>query len=271
LRLFGVYVAPVVLKGVLDHELYVNLLDLFVAMRILLSPSLLENYGDFAAKLLTYFVQSFGELYGKDQLVYSIHSLIHLHDDAKKFGMLDSCSAFKYENYLGCLKKLVRRPQAPCAQVVRRILERNGQIGRQSQSKLGFSKPHMEGPITIGLKHCSQYKQYSGTHCFISTSKSDNCFEISGKVGLVRNIVKERISDDVSASESISFGAYVLFEEFIMTEPFFTEPLNSKDIGISFVEKMAGIHKVIPLCEVKAKCMMLPFKNGYVVMPQLHF
>ena len=123
LRLFLIYTGPVVLKGFLEPKLYSNFLDLSVAVRILLCPILLKNYVGFARQLLIYFVQLFGELYGEDQLVYNVHFLIHLADDAVNFGVLDKCSSFRYENYLGQLKKHVRRPQQPCSQVVRRIFE----------------------------------------------------------------------------------------------------------------------------------------------------
>ncbi|XP_065650340.1 uncharacterized protein LOC136078495 [Hydra vulgaris] len=119
LRLFLVYIGPVVLKRFLSPQCYNNFLDLSVAVRILLCSSLLENFADYAGQLLRYFIQTFGELYGKDQLVYNIHSLLHIADDAKKYGPLDNCSSFKYESYLGQLKKLVRMSQSPCAQIAK--------------------------------------------------------------------------------------------------------------------------------------------------------
>ncbi len=154
LRLFLVYTGPVVLKGLLSPDAYSNFLDLSIAVRILLSPGHLEFYLDFADQLLKYFVQTFCNLYGKDQLVYNIHSLIHLADDARKFGVLDNISSFKYESYLGQLKKLVRSPHLPCAQLVRRVLEtsvchldKSGKCNIDDKDR--FCKPHLEGPVTV--------------------------------------------------------------------------------------------------------------------------
>ena len=162
LRLFLVYIGPVVLKGFLSPQCYNNFLDLSVAVRILLCSSLLENFADYAGQLLRYFIQTFGELYGKDQLVYNIHSLLHIVDDAKKYGPLDNCSSFKYESYLGQLKKLVRKPQSPCAQIAKRIFENHDVIkpAHRKHSSGKFSKMHIEGPVTVSLRHCLQYKQY---------------------------------------------------------------------------------------------------------------
>ena len=69
LRLFLIYTGPVVLKGKLLPNYYQNFMDLSVAVRILLCTSLLKHYAGYASQLLRYFVQTFEELYGRDQLV----------------------------------------------------------------------------------------------------------------------------------------------------------------------------------------------------------
>jgi len=51
--------------------------------------------------------------------LYNTHGLIHLVQDARKYGALDSVSCFPIENYLGLLKRMVRRPQNPVEQIVR--------------------------------------------------------------------------------------------------------------------------------------------------------
>ena len=49
-------------------------------------------------------------------LVYNVHGLLHLADDARRFG----ASVFPFENFLGQLK---RKAQNPIAQIVRRVVE----------------------------------------------------------------------------------------------------------------------------------------------------
>ncbi len=65
-------------------------------------------------------------LYEKELVVYNVHGLVHLPDDVKKFGPLDTFSAFPFENFVGQLKRLVREPQGTLQQVVRilRLLEK---------------------------------------------------------------------------------------------------------------------------------------------------
>ena len=99
-------------------------------------------------------MQTFYNLYGMDQLVYNIH----LADEARKFGVLDNISSFKYESYLGQLKKLVRSPHLPCVQLVRQVLETSvchlDKSGKcHIDDKDQFCKPHLKG-ILVSLNHC---------------------------------------------------------------------------------------------------------------------
>ncbi|XP_031348731.1 uncharacterized protein LOC116174854 isoform X1 [Photinus pyralis] len=96
-RSFLLYVGPVVLKKYLSADMYLNFLTLHTAIRILCNPNISEdnNYIVYAENLLIHFVQSFGIIYGNDKISHNVHNLIHIADDAKKFGSLDNFSAFR--------------------------------------------------------------------------------------------------------------------------------------------------------------------------------
>ena len=266
LQQFLLYTGPVVLKGVLGHELYCNFMDLSISIRLLLSKTLLDHYLDYSKQLLTYFVSSFGNLYGSSQLVYNVHSLIHLPDDAQRYGILDNVSAFKYENYLGKLKKLVRRPQNPVAQIVRRIMEGHCQTDKEHVNmRSGLLKmPHNDGPMPIVHRHCLQFKQYHGPIYFIATSQGNNCVQVEDKIGLVTNILQDPMSNEEN-------NVMILFEAYENCESFFMEPLDSKSLSIFFVTKQSGIKVIFPITSISAKCLSLPYKSGFVVFPQMHF
>lgn len=53
---------------------------------------------DYAEKLLKFFITNFANIYGSKLLVYNTHSLIHLSQDARKYGALDFVSCFPFEN-----------------------------------------------------------------------------------------------------------------------------------------------------------------------------
>ena len=204
-------------------------------------------------------------IYGQDHIVYNVHSLIHITDDAKKFGPLDCISAFHFESYLGRLKKLVRRPQQPCTHIVRRLLEGHCQpTSFKIDENEMFKGPHMEGPLPVTHVQCSQFKQYYGSsHSnFMSINTGDNCFEIEGKIGIIKNILK--------AGKDDNNHGYVVFEEFLYKNSFFSQPLNSELLCVCHVEKLSCVHTVFPLNIKIKKYVLLPFKTGYVALPQMH-
>ena len=84
-RLFMLYAGPFVLRGIISDASYNHFLQLHFAMSILLSPSLDGQQVDFARSLLRDFFQTFGVLYGIEQLIFNVHSLIHLPDDCDYF------------------------------------------------------------------------------------------------------------------------------------------------------------------------------------------
>ena len=70
------------------------------------------------------FVNYFPKLYGKDKVVYNVHDLVHLSQDVELHGNLDNNSCFPFENFLGQIKKLLRKPNSPLQQVVRCVSEK---------------------------------------------------------------------------------------------------------------------------------------------------
>lgn len=114
---------PVVLKPLLPASHYKHFLVFHVAVRILASPQHYHEYNVSAKDLLRYFVQEFSELYGKKQLVYNVHSLIHLADQCQDHGPLDQFSVFPFKSYLGRMKMLLRSSNKPLSQLSRRISE----------------------------------------------------------------------------------------------------------------------------------------------------
>src|SRR5207249_6022175 len=96
----------------------------------LLQPTLC----DYAGELLLLFVRHATKLYGQEFLVYNVHNLVHLHEDSRLLGNLDSYSAFKFENCLNIIKRFLRSPHKPLQQLVRRVGERGQFNKRTSES-----------------------------------------------------------------------------------------------------------------------------------------
>ncbi|KAL4710750.1 hypothetical protein ACJJTC_004395 [Scirpophaga incertulas] len=127
-RTFLLYIGPVVMYRLLETSVYNHFLILHAAISILVSNKLANKFSCYAKYLLKEFVKDCIDIYGEQYLVYNVHSLIHLGDDVDRYGVLDNISAFKFENFLGTLKKLVRTPKqtittSNCMQYSRLILE----------------------------------------------------------------------------------------------------------------------------------------------------
>lgn len=120
------YYGCVVLRDALKKPAYEHFLSLVVAMRILLDEN--DNFRntnlDYAEQLLIFFTSNSRTFFGANFVVYNIHSLIHLVDDSRYFGVnLDKISSFPFENFLQILKKFVRNATNPLVSIVKRLEE----------------------------------------------------------------------------------------------------------------------------------------------------
>ena len=93
---------------------YRNVLVLHAALVIMACECHLDPYGtEYPEKLCRAFVEGFLKIYGDEQGSHNVRNLIHLARDVANHGELDNFFAFKYENYLQELKKMVRKGEKP--------------------------------------------------------------------------------------------------------------------------------------------------------------
>lgn len=111
------------MRKIIRQDVYEHFLKLFVAIRILATPGINVEQNRYAKNLLeTYFID-FIKLYGENNVTYNTHGLLHLADDALKWGALDEFSAFIFENQLQQIKKMIRKNDKPLEQLSNRIFE----------------------------------------------------------------------------------------------------------------------------------------------------
>ena len=180
-----------------------NFLTLCVAIRICLTANVSASLIDYAERMLIHFVETFSSIYGEGQLVNNVHGLLHLIDYVRLYGSLDNVSAFQFESFLGTLKKKVQSSRNPLTQIILRIFEENthrcfSKEVSDTHVSSAFEIPHCDGLLPVLYRHCSEYKHFVGSELFISAFCGDNCCEVSGRLGLVRNILL-----DESANERI--------------------------------------------------------------------
>lgn len=257
LRQFLLYTGSVALAPYLDCDVYNNFMLLYTGICILVSPQLCSLFNNYANTPLTTFVSHFGELYGKDALVYNVHGLVHLSADAQLHGSLDSISAFPYENYLHKLKRFVRKPEFPLAQVIRRLSEVEDIKTVELPCK-ALRMQHYVGPVPDGLQATAQYRQLQTEQWSMKVSTGDNVFAVDKDICVIYNIV-----------QSVD-GIYIVFKVLTQMENFYNYPMSSDFLRVFIVSQPTGLFKVAKISQISHKCVLLPYKDKFVVMPFLH-
>ena len=89
-RQFLLYTGKIVLQGVLGEDLFEHFMAFSTAMCILVSPVLAVSHIEYAHDLLRFFVEHGEMLYGRQFLVYNVHSLLHLAADVSHLALTTS-------------------------------------------------------------------------------------------------------------------------------------------------------------------------------------
>jgi len=275
LRNFLLYTGPIVLKNYLQNNLYTNFIVLHVSITILINPNYCTNktFIAYAKKLLIKFVLGFQKLYGKENVSHNVHNLLHLADDVQKYGALDEFSAFRFENHMSSIKKMLRKSERPLQQLAKRYSEQENIVKLNNIKPIGQSglkKLHTSGPLSNSIStnktSVFQYKQYTSSKLSILCDGTKNCFCLlnDNVVVFVQNIVK------FISSDKIYICGYDL--KTLTPSSFYTIPCSSIDLNIKIV---SGIGKnqslqIWPIDTIKAKIWLIPFKEKYIAVPIIH-
>lgn len=263
-RTFLLYTGPVVLKSVLNADKYIHFLTLHVAVTILSNSTHMEFYLDYTKSLLEYFVKNFVILYGKENASHNVHNLLHLYDDAVKFGTLQEFSAFPFENYLQSILKMIRKNEKPLEQIVCRISEQNSCAKRAT--KITSIEPQLQnlyfnGPVVNDINSNSNVNQYNRVvfkEFTLTTRAPDNICCL--RDGSIINVITFITSNE---------GTFVIGNKYHSLTNFYTKPCDSSDFGIYIVKRIGDIQKW-ELNKIAYKCLKLKLKNKNVVFPLLH-
>jgi hypothetical protein len=263
-RQFLLYTGPVVLQNSLPSEHYNLFMCLHCAISILANKDTCLVLNNYAKDLLTYFVQTFGSLYGRKHISYNVHGLIHLSGDVKTLGPLDTFSGFKFENHLGFIKKLLKKPNNPLQQIHRRLSEfqsvQNVVLTTSIQSAV-YTRAHSRGPTA--QKACD--RQYTVVSFNDYTIKVDeaNCTCILSD----RSIIKVY---NIVTRNNVGF---FIAKPFSALKPLFTSPCDSTLLNI-YSATIPNSHvqfKEYPIKSMARKCVMLPINSSEAaVFPLLH-
>lgn len=236
------YTGIVVLKEHVQVEIYDHFILLHCSYRILLSSPTkteIEN----AHEMIKSFVEYFPVLYGRSSVTYNVHNLLHLAECVEAFGNLDNFSSYPFEDFLQTVKRKIKMPKHVPQQI--------------------FNKFSNDFIITLKEEkfHGTKYRKGEISALFLSKgyfscSNPDNtCLMQNKKFLKITKIVDKK-----------KFEA----TEFLGLQNFYTYPINSLDLDIAYSEDEELEAKTYNFENILAKVIKLPFKNGFVLIPQIH-
>lgn len=264
-RMFLLYTVPVLLKNALNREMYEHFLLFHSAIFILSDSFYIERYLEEAKKNLKHFVADSQKIYGKDFIVYNVHSLLHLCDEVKLHGDINNFTCFPFENYLGSIKSEVHSKKYCLQQIHRRIEEYEKCLVKRKDS---LSRSINPTPKIISNEVYDSMQNLVSFSCakicfasyILTLKKSNNCVLLKNKK--VCLITKIRYANEEYLFEGISFHYYFNL---------YDKPLQSVLLNIFFVSKMNARNALtFKINDILCKCFRIPYKNGFAIFPMMH-
>lgn len=263
-RQFLLYTGMIVLENNLNRRKYEHFLVLHVAIRILLSDTLMHTMTDYAEELLQHFVQSTKLIYGPQMLSHNFHNLLHLTNDARKYGNLNLFSNFSSENFLQKIKKLLRTHNNVLSQIVRRLTEEstlhNLPVPKLKVGSFRLEKEHNNGVLISGTSD-PQFKEAFFSNFKLSVNLQDSCCKL--KSNLIIEISNFAYCQTLNQ-------VVVIGKKYNDVSDLYTNPCPSSLIGIHKVNSLSECFLYWPLSDVHQKLVRLPYTSGFVVIPLLH-
>lgn len=237
-RTIMLYTGPVALKNVLPEKYYIHFLYFHCAMFILLSANADDpEWNALARRLLTKFILQCRVVYDSNFMVYNVHGLSHIHEDALNFGQLDNISAFGFENFMQQLKKMTRTKTFYLQQVAKRIVE---------NEKCNVIKRELD----------EKRENFQANKIIVNSCYSLN----SGQIIIVRRITYNRFKN----------VKIVHYETFSNKKSLYEKPISSCKLGIFILGNEMKKTCELNCLQIAHRCILLPFKENFVCFPLLH-
>lgn len=263
LRQFLLYTGPIVLKGVIDDDLYNHFMLLHIAIKILVDNELCREFSSYARDLILLFVKQCEEYYGIEFMSYNVHNLIHLTDDVERNGPLDSFSLFDFENMLQEIKGVLRKHDKPLEQIIRRLEEREKNLllpTVQEANQTGLKQKHSKGPVIENSEESLQFHLLQYKSWIFRNNNASDCFVMLSNKKLVK------IFNFMHGPSGIS----IIGKQFLRPRNLFNSPIDSSSLGIHLVDTLSPRLQSWPIDLIECKLLVLPRpdkQNSFAVFP----
>lgn len=245
-RTFLLFTGPGILLNLLDRKKYEHFMLLHVAMKKLGQ----KDYSNDVQLLLEKFVKDFKKIYGLNKITYVVHSLIHLCDDVKQNGSLQS--AYKFENNSGKRVRTIKHGKNVAQQIKNRALERLTVISLPIKEPIILRKK-----FRCKMKKETYFKQIKINGIQIDHTNRNQCFLTKNKELYV--FLYATSCEKIFCKKVDSFSK----------ESFYKKPIDSVDLDTFFVEKiiLSAREEIIDSSCIYAKMCVVPLEKGYSFFP----
>lgn len=235
------YTLPVLLKNVVSPPLYKHFLKLHVAIRLLSDSKRYKENITAARQLLKQFVEEYDDTIGKKHFTFYTHCLLHIPDYVEQYGPLYSLSAYKFENHMRIIKRLLRRKHGHLKQFFNRVEEMRYAHELDSEDR---------------IKNQCKFNSFN----LQANSLRDGCVMVEPGYPLV--ITK---SFDRNGKKMISGYRFNQFTDF------YNDPVPSmENMGIILASSLSTTEEEFFATSIIYKFFRLPFENKFVLLPLLH-
>lgn len=258
-----------IFRGNVCDETYKNFLCLHVGMYILCSPRFVKDkkWISVARLVLDEFVATVSDIFDESFVVYCVHCLKHMADECEAHGEADGFSAFKFENFLGVIRRMLRSKYQPLQQLAKRDTEQNGWL--LSSASIDDQSADLE-QVCLSKRRThqleedhggDQYQQIEVKGFTLSTSTADWCFTtVDGEICIFCNAID-------AGNGKILLSGY----KFGRLRNYYDYPLPSSQLGTYLVSDLSENKHYWELQKFNQKCALYPFQNSFVCIPLLGY
>lgn len=238
------YTLPVLLKNIVCPQLYRQVVKLHVAIRLLSDPVRYKDNLKAARTLITEFVNEYDDVLGKKHFTYYTHCLLHIPDYVEQYGPLYSWSAYKYENNMRLIKRLLRRKHGHIKQFFNRVDEMR--YADEIADELSNNEYHGE----------TKFNQFN----LQPNSLRDGCVMLDSGYPVL-----------ITAYYECDGVKMIRGHRFLICRDFYDDPLPSmENMGIILASKLNETVEEFPVSEITHKFFRIPFEDDFVLVPILH-
>ena len=240
-----------VFRGILPDYVYVNFLLFHISIRCLCFYVNSKMHLEFAEEGLITFVKQVEQIYTPAFMSYNVHGLLHLVDDAKRFGDLDSFSAFPFENAMGQLPGLIRKNDQYLEQISNRFSEFEFFLfdeGNNETIEPRALNQHFKENLS---ENCSQFEVLKYKGFTFRIKEPNNCVYFNNQIYVIVNIIKNGDS------------YFVKVRRFKRRKNFYEVGLSSIDVGVYLVSSLEVNAQIFSIDVIEKKCILIPYAKIY--------